>query len=381
MKYFDYASTNPIKFDIFKELLNNEEVKEGLYNPSSINSCGLRSKFYLQKARNIIAYELKCAPDEIIFTSGGTESNNMALMGIALKEGLDSKKHIITTSIEHPSILNTCKRLESLGWKITYLPVNTNGLIDFQDLKNAINENTVLISIMTKNNETGTCQEIKQISKIAKENNIPFHSDCVQGLSRIVRKGIYDYDMMSLSGHKFGAFPGSGILFKKRNIKIEPLICGGGQENGLRSGTENVLGNLFMALCLRDEFESCNSLLISKLNAIFIDSLMDYYGDNIKVNNPVFNNIINLSFKNLDGRIIQQLLSEKGYMVSTGSACNSNGDEEVSHVLKAMQVPEDFIHGAIRISLGYNVSKQDLDELKEAIIETVDYLYSMKGGE
>lgn len=385
MEYFDYAGTSPLNMRILKQLYGAENFSDLFGNPSSIHNMGIRANSFLKTSRNLIADILDCSPEEIIFTSGGTESDNMALFGIMYSDSKQykNKNELIVSEIEHPAILEAAKELGKRGFIVKYSKVNSDGIVDLDYLKSIVTPNTRLISIMTVNNETGVIQPIKEIKKIAKENGVIFHTDAVQsvGTNPI---NIKNCDLLSLSGHKFGAFKGTGILYKKKNVPISPMLFGGGQENSYRSGTENVFGNLMMALCLQDFILNWNNNKerIKSLRDYIIKELKIEFGELCIINGSDTKrtcNNINISFKYLDAQTIQLLLINDGIDVSIGSACHSSNIEP-SHVLTAMNVPRDFINGTLRITLGYNTDNTAIKKLINSIITNVSYLYKLKGG-
>lgn len=391
MYYFDYAATYPLTLNyvLMRILMELSEKLEMFGNPSSSHELGFKSAQILEKSREIIGNHLDCSPKEIIFTSGGTESDNMALKGVMLKYKSEEAE-LITSTIEHPAILNTCKQLERLGYTIKYVKPNIEGIVDAKDIEKEITDKTKLISIMAVNNEIGTIQPIYEIAKIAHKNNILFHTDAVQSIG-CVDLFLSEVDMASFSGHKFGSLKGTGILYKKEDIELEPLICGGGQENNIRSGTENVLGNWIMAKALdeyyiktktkeRDESISISNRMITMKND-FISELEKEFGDNIMINSYHGSpNIINVAFKDIDGDTLQLLLSNKGFIVSTGSACHS-GSSEPSYVLQEIGVPKEYLKGEIRISLSPDTNRNDLFKLLKEIIFHAKYLMNKTKGE
>ena len=360
--YLDHAATTKLDSRVKKEM---DSVK--VYaNPSALHQAGLEAKEILNQARNKIANILNCKPEEIIFTSGGTESINLAIKGIAKRKG-----HIITSKIEHPAVLETCKYLEKNGCQVTYLNVNKDGLISLKELEKSITKNTILISIMYANNEIGTIQPVKEIAKIAKKHKIPFHTDACQA-------GFLDLnvnaDLMTLNGSKIYGPKGIGILYKKKDIQLEPLIHGGGQEFSLRSGTENLTNIVGFAKALelaQKENKQENQKLI-KLRDYFITKVQKEIPRTFLNGHKTkrLPNNANISFLNVEGESILLYLDHKGILVSTGSACSSE-KLEISHVLDAIGLKHDAAHGSIRFSLGKSTTKKELDyvvkELKEII--------------
>lgn len=383
MEYFDYAGTSPLNTRIFKEICDTNDFKDMFGNPSSVHNSGIRAKKLLNSARQIVATVLNCSPEEIIFTSGGSESDNMAIFGIMYSRDkkYEGKDELIISKIEHPAILNAAKELQERGFKVKYVDVDDNGIIKIEQLEELVSSHTRLISIMSVNNETGVMQPINKISKIAKNNNIIFHTDAVQAVG-VGKINVKKCDLLSLSGHKFGAFKGTGILYKKKNVAMSPLIYGGGQENSYRAGTENVFGNLMLALCLMDFVNSWDNKKkdIETLRNKIIHDLKERFGDLIRFNgslkNKVCNNI-NVSFKYLDAQTLQLFLIDNGIDVSIGSACHSSNPEP-SYVLQAMKVPSDFINGTLRITLGYNTDWNDVQKLLGCLEANASYLYKLR---
>ena len=375
MYYFDYASTCPINKKIFN--LCSQELENGIFNnPSSTHEEGIKAADFLQKARQIIADILKCSITEIIFTSGGSESDNMALKGIMLKYK-PTEAELITSTIEHPAILQTCKQLERFGYKIHYIKPNNMGYISADDIKNKINNKTKLISIMTINNELGTKQNIYEIAHIAHTKGVLFHTDAVQALGKI-DLDLSNIDMASFAGHKIGAMKGVGFLYIKDYVELEPLICGGGQESDLRAGTENVFGNYMMALCLKEyykEWNDCNIKIMNYLQDKIVKSLKEEFGNNIIINSNQLS-ILNIAFKNINSETLQLMLSSKGDMVSVASACHSNV-QEPSYVLKEIGLSPEFQNGSLRISISPSTKEFEVDNLIKNIIFYANHLFKI----
>lgn len=383
--YFDYAATAPVNLKALNDILTeyNEELLFG--NPSSTHTNGILAREILEQARIDISELLGCQDNEIFFTSGGTESDNMALKGIMLKYKVSPYYHfennaqLITSTIEHPAILNTCKELEKLGYTIHYVNPDENGIINPKDVERLINPATKLISIMAINNEIGAIEPINEIARIAHEHNVLFHSDMVQGVG-LYNIDLSNVDLASFSGHKFGAIKGTGILYKKVGIDIEPILKGGGQESGLRSGTENILGVLDMAYCLKDTINKWNSKnkyeLRESFNAL-VNRLYAEFGDKVyKISNDFCEpNLLSIGFADIDGRTLQFMLSqEDNFYVSVGSACHSNS-EDISHVIKAINVPKKYQNGVIRITATPDTTPEDILELGVAISKKLRYIY------
>ena len=376
--YFDNAATTRVRDEIVKKMIPYYCIEYG--NPSSIYTLGRSSKRAIEKAREQIANLIGAESKEIYFTSGGSESDNTALNGIAnLKK--KNGKHIITSRIEHPAILETCKKLEEDGYKISYLNVDENGLINLGELANIINDETILISIMFANNEIGTIQQIEKIAQIAHSKDIIFHTDAVQAVGNIkidVKKmGI---DMLSLSSHKIYGPKGVGALYVKNGIDFERFINGGHQEKNKRAGTENVAGIV--------GFGEAGEIISRNLDKhiVHLRELRDYYLEevsskikNIKINGSLENRLpgnANISFEGINGGDLLLELDNKGICASSASACSSSSSLP-SHVLTAIGVEKRFINGALRTTFGAYNTKDEVDYLVNALIETVTKLRNL----
>lgn len=366
--YLDNAATTFLAEEVKKEIAS----KFGLFgNPSSRHSIGKESKIEIEKARDKIAKFIGAKQEEIIFTSGATESNNFALKGVALAN--PNKKHIIISAIEHPSILETCSAMKKQGYKIDILPVDSEGIVKVDELKNKIKKDTLLVSVMHVNNEIGTIQPIEEIAKICKEKKVLFHTDAVQSFGKIKINVNCGIDLMSVSGHKLNAMKGVGFLYIRKGVKVLPLINGGGQENNLRSGTENILGIISLAKAIdltrkSEDVKKSRDRIINKLLKIPGAKL------NGSCEKRIYTNIA-ISFYGIEGESLQMLLDEWGICVSTGSACSSN-KLVGSHVLNAIKVGKMYLNGNIRISLDSLsvLTKEQEDYVIKKIKENVDKL-------
>lgn len=366
IRYFDNAATTKVKEEVLKEMFPYFSVEYG--NPSSMYSIGRSSRRAIETARKRVAELINCKPKEIYFTSCGSESDNMALKGIAYANK-EKGNHIITSKIEHPAILNSCKTLEKQGYRITYLNVDEEGNIDISELENSINEDTILISIMFANNEIGTIEPIEQISKIAKKHNIIFHTDAVQACGNI-KIDVKDMgiDMLSLSGHKINAPKGVGALYVREGIEFDRFLDGGHQEKNQRAGTENVAE----IVGLGKACEIAQTNLESHINKL--KELRDFYIsqvekriDNIKLNGPRDNRLpgnANISFKGINGSELLLKLDEKGICASAGSAC-STGSSSPSHVLTSIGLDSKMADGTLRVTFCEENSKEDVEYLVE----------------
>jgi cysteine desulfurase len=369
--YLDHAASTPVLQEIINEML---PYLGNLYgNPSSIHTYGIKSKIAIQIARKRVAMLIGSKPSEIFFTSGGTESDNLALKGLckSIKNYQNIKNHIITSSIEHDAILETCRYLERDGFTVTYLKVDKDGIIDKTELKNHLNDKTALVSIMLANNEIGVIQPIKELSEIVHDFSkmIIFHSDAVQAVGKIpINVKELDLDSLSLSSHKINGPKGVGALYVREKVNFEPLIQGGGQESTLRSGTENVPG--IVGLGKASEI----SMLNLKVNSQYLYYLRDHLIRRIneEICGKILNgslehrlpNNVNFTFLGLNGEDLLTKLDEDGILVSTGSACSANRQQE-SHVLKAIGLNHEEISGSIRITLGI---QNTIDDLEKTVI-------------
>ena len=373
IRYFDNAATTRIKEEVLEEMFPYLSLEYG--NPSSIYGLGRRSKKAIETARGRVASLLNCKSNEITFTSCGSESDNMALKGMAVlqKSKGTGKNHIITSKIEHPAILNSCHTLEKLGFKITYLDVDKEGFVNLDTLINSITDKTFLISVMYANNEIGTIQPISKIAKIAKAHNIIFHTDAVQAVGNVPidvkRLGV---DMLSLSGHKLYAPKGIGAIYIKEGLEIERFLDGGHQEKNRRSGTENVAEIVGLG-------KACNiaqydmSSYINKLKHFrdyFINQIRQKF-PNCHINGSLEQRLpgnCNLCFENINSSELLLKLDAVGICASGGSACSS-GDTAPSHVLSAIGVPNDLARGALRITFGDFNTFEDVEFLIKSLEE------------
>jgi cysteine desulfurase len=346
-------------------------------NASSVHSLGQRARKDLEEARNDLASILGAHPKEVIFTSGGTESDNLAIKGVALgRQGRG--KHIITSSIEHSAVLNCCGYLERQGFEVTYLPVDRHGMVDPDSVREALKPETVLVSIMLANSEVGTIQPIKEIGAITKAKSVPLHTDAVQAVGKLpINVDELNVDLLSISGHKIYGPKGIGALYFRRGVPIDPLMYGGHHELGYRPGTENVpaIVGLAKAMALAEEEREDFSKKMYTLRTLL------ERGISINIEDVLFNghpekrlpNILNASFKYVDGESILLSLDMSGVYVSTGSACSENSDE-VSHVLTAMGIAPDVARGSLRFSLGRSNTEEDISYVLEVLSEVVTRL-------
>ena len=372
IRYFDNAATTKVRKEVVNKMFPYFMQEYG--NPSSLYKLGRKARAGVEEARRNVANLINCDKNEIYFTSGGTESDNTVLKGI-MDLDKNKGKHIITSKIEHPAILNTCKTLEEKGYKVTYLNVDKDGIINIEELNNSITDETVLISIMFANNEIGSIQPIQQIGEIANKKRIIFHTDAVQACGNIdidVKK--LKIDMLSLSGHKIGAPKGIGALYVNKNIEFKNLIDGGHQEKNKRAGTENVPGMVGLGEACKIAKDNMQNH-ISKLKV-----LRDYYFEQVKNKIPdsKINGSLqyrlpgnsNISFKGVNAEELLMKLDERGICASAGSACSS-GSSMPSHVLTAIGLEKEYLEGTLRVTFGDDNTKEDVDYLVESLIEFI----------
>ncbi|MEI3229691.1 MAG: cysteine desulfurase NifS [Lachnospiraceae bacterium] len=376
--YLDNAATTQVYPEVFEEM--KPYFTEYYGNPSSVYQFAQESKNKVERAREEIAEMLNAKPEEIYFTGGGSESDNWALVATAetyAKKG----KHIITSKIEHHAILHTCEYLESRGYEVTYLDVDENGLIDLEQLKKSIREDTILISIMSANNEIGTIQPIAEIGKIAKEHEIFFHTDAVQAFGHIpIDVEEMQIDMLSASGHKIHGPKGIGFLYIRKNVRIGAFIHGGSQERGKRAGTHNVPGIVGLAAAAKIAKENLES------NIEYETKLRDYAISRIENEIPFavlsghrtkrLPNNIHFCFRFIEGESMLILLDQAGICGSSGSACTS-GSLDPSHVLLAIGRPHEIAHGSLRLTLSEKNTKEEIDKVVDELKKIIERLRSM----
>jgi cysteine desulfurase len=373
--YLDNAATTPVRKEVVDEMI--PYFTEHYGNPSSLYTLGRENKEVVEEARKKVANTLNCDPKEIYFTSCGTESDNWAIIG-SVFANKQKGNHIITTSIEHHAVFDTCKYLEKLGFEVTYLPVDKEGLISLQDLNNAITDKTILITIMYANNEIGTIQPIEEIGKIAREKNVAFHTDAVQAVGHIgidVKK--LNVDMLSLSAHKFNGPKGIGALYIRKGIKVDKYLHGGGQERRKRAGTENVayIAGLGKAIELATDNMEEKNLKIQKLRDKLINGILNnipYTILNGSRDKRLPGNV-NIVFQYIEGESMLLMMDMKGIAVSSGSACTS-GSLDPSHVLLALGLEHEVAHGSIRFTLGEENTEEEIDYVLEVLPGIVNKL-------
>ena len=371
--YLDNAATTKIDKKVLDEMM--PYLKENYGNASSIHMIGRESKIALEKAREIIAKSINSKKEEIYFTGGGTESNNLVLKGLFFSN-FPKKNHIITTKIEHDCVINACKWLEKKGAKITYLDVDESGFIDLKQLKKSITNKTFLVSIMHANNEIGTIQNLEEIGKITYEKKILFHTDACQSYTKIpinVKK--MNLDLVTINSHKIHGPKGIGALFIKEGIKITPLLHGGGHEKNKRSGTENIPGIVgfrkAVQIAKKSDFEKQEKLRDFLIKEI-LEKIQNTKLNGAKGKNRLCNNV-NISFSNLDAEAIQGYLENKGIFVSTGSACMSNTLAS-SHVLESIGLNKKEQNSSIRFSLSKYTSKKEIEYVLKELTKIIKKL-------
>lgn len=371
--YLDNSATTPIKSEVLQEMMPYLTTEYG--NASSLYSVGRSAKRAIEKARNRVSELLNCNHNEIYFTGGGSESDNIALKGFAYANK-EKENHIITSKIEHPAILETCKTLERQGFEVSYINVNEDGIIDVEELRKSIKTNTILISVMTANNEVGTVQPIEEIAKIAHDNNIVFHTDAVQAIGNVridVEK--MKIDMLSLSSHKINGPKGVGALYIKNGIEVEKFINGGHQEKDRRAGTENVAGIVGIGKAAEIARKNMETHIrnLSKIRDYYIKKVQKEI-PNIRINGSMENRLpgnANISFKGINASELIFKLDERGICVSSGSACSS-GNTNPSHVLTAMNVPEVYLNSAIRTTFGDNNTFEQVDYVVKILKQIIN---------
>lgn len=375
--YLDNAATTKPYTEVTDAICNC--LRDSWGNPSSLYKIGFNAKEMIQDARGKIARTLGCLPEEIYFTSGGSESDNWALKMIAHEYQVYGR-HIITSTIEHKAILKSCRWLQKQGFDISYVEPDERGYINPKDIQELLRDDTILVSIMTANNEIGTIQPIKEIGDICKEHGVLFHTDAVQAYGHIrMNVNNLGVQLLSASGHKFGGPKGVGFLYVKNGVDLIPYIHGGGQERMVRAGTENVPGIVGMGIAA----DRSDMMITLHDNDLYIEGLRDHFIERIideisgvKLNGSLINrlpNNVNFTFEGVGAQSAVQLLSDMGVYCSAGSACN-NGDPSPSHVLTAIGLTKDEAQSSLRFSLGVDTTKEDVDYAIEMIKMVVDML-------
>ena len=377
----DYAATTPVDKEVMKEMIPYFDKIYG--NPSSIHGFGREAFDAIEAAREKVANLINAKPDEIVFTSGGTESDNLGVKGVAFKN--KNKRgskgyHIITSAIEHPAVLETCKHMEKLGFNVKFLPVDKYGVIDFDELEKSISKDTFLISIMFANHEIGTTQPMEKIGKLAKDNDIIFHTDAVQAVCKTpVDVNKFNVDLLSMSGHKIHAPKGVGALYVRKGVKLQTIAHGGGHERGIRSSTYNSPGivglgkacELGRSRLVKDmaHLKNLRDLLIKKTLNIE-ESYLNGHPEKRLVNNAHFR------FTAIEGESLNLRLDAKGIAAATGSACSSN-KLEASHILLAIGLEPEEAHGSLRLTLGHMTTKEEVDYVSGVLPDIVSTLRNM----
>lgn len=376
--YLDHSATTSVKKEVLDAMIPYFSDKYG--NPSSIYSIAREGKKAIEEARDSIAKSLGAKSNEIFFTGSGTESDNWALKGF-MYANKDRGNHIITSSIEHHAILNTCKFLEKNGFEVTYLPVDANGFVSLEELSSAIKPTTILISIMFANNEIGTIEPIAEIGKIAKDKGITFHTDAVQAVGNLkIDVNELNVDLLSLSAHKLYGPKGVGALYVRKGAKINSFLHGGNQEKGRRASTENVPGIVGLAKAIElmtNNLEEHNKKLIQLRDKTIeeITKKIPY----IRLNGDRHKRLpgnVNISFRYIEGESLLLMLDMKGIAASSGSACTS-GSLDPSHVLLAIGLPHEIAHGSLRVTFGDENTMADVDKLLEVLPPIVNSLRQM----
>lgn len=376
--YLDHAATTYTSKEVLNEML--PFFTEHFGNPSSVHQFGREVKKSIDVARDRVAKAIGALPEEIYFTAGGSEADNLAIKGVAYANK-SKGNHIITTKIEHPAVLETCEQLEKEGFEVTFLDVDQYGLINPEDVRKAIKDNTILISIMYANNEIGTIQPITEIAKIANEKKVYFHTDAVQAIGSVrINVKEQNIDMLSMAGHKFYGPKGVGALYVRKGVKLVSIIHGGSQERKRRAGTENVPGIIGIGKAIElayQKFDENNSRLLM-LRSKLIDGIMSKV-PHTRLNGHPENRLPNntsFCFEFIEGESLLLNLDLKGIAGSSGSACSS-GSLEPSHVLLAIGLSHEIAHGSLRLSLGEVNTEEDIDYVLQVLPEIVDRLRQM----
>lgn len=366
--YLDHAATTPLHPEVLS--LMYEFMRDTFGNPSSVHSFGREAKKFIQEARQKVADLIGATPEEIYFTSGGTEADNIAIIGTAIARRKNGN-HIITSAIEHHAVIDTCKYLAKNGFEVTFLPVDKYGMVDPDDVAGAIRKETVLVTIMHANNEIGTIQPIAEIGRITREHGVALHSDAVQTLTKIpVNVDDLGVDLLSLSAHKIYGPKGIGALYVRKGMRLQPIMYGGGQERKLRSGTENTPGIVGFGKAAEvgareleqesDRVRGLRDKLIRRVLAEIPSVTLNGHPEQRLPNNA------NFSIAYVEGESLVLSLDLEGVAVSSGSACSS-GSLQPSHVLKALGLPHEMMHGSLRMTLGRANSEEDIDYAVEAL--------------
>ena len=376
--YADNAATTKMSENAINTMLFH--MKEVYGNPSSLYGVGQKAKEALEDARRRASAVLNCEPREIYFTSGGSEADNQAIISAARFNAAKGKKHIISTAFEHHAVLHTLDKLKKEGFEIELLDVHSNGIVTAEQVKNAIREDTALVTIMYANNEIGTIQPISEIGAVCRERGVLFHTDAVQAIGHIpvdIQKD--NIDMLSLSAHKFKGPKGVGILYAKKGIPLTNIIEGGAQERGKRAGTENLPGIVSMVAALEDATKDLQGYKerLSPLRDRLIDGLFEIpYSDLNGDRDKRLPATVNFCFEGIEGESLLLLLDDKGIQASSGSACTS-GSLDPSHVLLAIGRPHEVAHGSLRLSLSDDVTTEEVDYIIKSVKEVVTYLRDM----
>lgn len=376
--YMDNAATTKLSPDVLNAMM--PYLTDIYGNASSVHAFGREAREGVEHARNQVAAAINASPDEIFFTAGGTESDNMAIKGVAHKYAKKGK-HIITTAIEHHAVLHTCEALEKEGYEVTYLPVDEDGLISVEQVRAAMRDDTLLVTVMFANNEVGTIEPIAEIGALCRERNVLFHTDAVQAVCHIpIDVKAMNIDLMSISAHKFHGPKGIGALYCRKGIVLEPVIVGGAQERKRRAGTENVAGIVGLGAAIERAHKnmSADMARVSALRDKLISGILKDI-PHVKLNGHPTQRLpqnVNFSIRYIEGESILLMLDINGIAASSGSACTS-GSLDPSHVLLAMGIPHEIAHGSLRLTLSDMTTDEEVDYVLETLTKTVKRLRDM----
>lgn len=376
--YMDNAATTKLSPDVLNAMM--PYLTDIYGNASSVHAFGREAREGVEHARNQVAAAINASPDEIFFTAGGTESDNMAIKGVAHKYAKKGK-HIITTAIEHHAVLHTCEALEKEGYEVTYLPVDEDGLISVEQVKAAMRDDTLLVTVMFANNEVGTIEPIAEIGALCRERNVLFHTDAVQAVCHVpIDVKVMNIDLMSISAHKFHGPKGIGALYCRKGIVLEPVIVGGAQERKRRAGTENVAGIVGLGAAIERAHKnmSADMARVSALRDKLISGILKNI-PYVKLNGHPTQRLpqnVNFSIRYIEGESILLMLDINGIAASSGSACTS-GSLDPSHVLLAMGIPHEIAHGSLRLTLSDMTTDEEVDYVLETLTKIVKRLRDM----